>query len=149
MSFGLTIPNLSRAADSIVPGSLAMRRVSTCREALERRMESISEVIRPYSRDEAFSSALDRIITVEHIPRVAISIIAKKIHDGSSRNQSTVAGSHSRDSSRTGSVGSACVGNLLCYVPISKPVSISYPVQGTPPQSRFNLSLGFSSVLRN
>ena len=107
MSFGLTIPSRSLAADSIVPVSFAIRRISTCNEALERRMEAISEVSRPYSSVEPFSSALDRTITVEHIPRVAISIIARKTHEGIKRNQSSVAGPNSLASSRTGSEGSA------------------------------------------
>lgn len=109
MSLGLTIPNRSRAADSIVLGSLTMRRISPCKEVLARRMDSISELIRRYSRDEAFSSALDRTITVEQIPSVAISIIGKKIHVGINRNQSSVAGSHSRERSVTGGAWSACV----------------------------------------
>ena len=87
MSFGLTIPSRSLAADSIVPGSFAIRRISTCNEVLERRMEAISEVSRPYSSVEPFSSALDRTITVEHIPRVAISIIARKTHEGISHEK--------------------------------------------------------------
>lgn len=86
MSLGLTIPSLSRAADSIAAGSLAMRLISTCNVLFERRMEEISAPIRLYSSVETFSSSFDRRITVEHIPMVAISIIARKIHEGISRN---------------------------------------------------------------
>jgi hypothetical protein len=106
-SLGLTMPNRSRAADSMVKGSVAIRCISTCKEVFDLRIEAISEVIRPYSIVEAFSSALDRTITVEQIPRVARSIIAKKIHDGITRNPASAAGTNSRESSRTGSAGSA------------------------------------------
>ena len=121
MSFGLTIPSRSLAADSIVPGSLAMRRISTCKELFERRMEVISELIRPYSSVEAFSSALERTITVEQIPKVAKSIIARKTHEGISRNQLSVAGNKSRESSRIGRVGIACAATLwLICRPLSQ-----------------------------
>jgi len=70
-------------------------------------MEAISEFMRPYSKVEALSSALDRTITVEHIPRVAKSIIAKRIHEGINRNDVTVAGTKSREIPRTASVGNA------------------------------------------
>jgi hypothetical protein len=56
----------------------------------------------------AFSSSLDLRITVEHIPTVAVSIIAKRIHEGNSRNPLTVAGINSRESSRGASVGADC-----------------------------------------
>jgi hypothetical protein len=112
MSSGLTIPSLSLAADSMVLGSLAMRRISTCKELLERRMEAISELIRLSSSVEAFSSALERTMTVEQIPKVAKSIIARKTQDGTSRNQLRVAGNKSRESSRIGSVGIACAATL-------------------------------------
>jgi len=86
MSLGLTMPSLSLAADSILMGSLAMRRISLCKAVLERRIVAISDLIRLYSMVEAFSSCLDRRITDEHIPKIAISIIARKIHDGNKRN---------------------------------------------------------------
>ena len=108
MSVGLTMPSLSLAADSIVIGSVAMRRISTCKEAFERLIEVISELIRLNSRVDAFSSSLDRRITVEHIPRVAVSIIAKRIHEGINRNPVIVAGITSRENSRGTSVGMAC-----------------------------------------
>ena len=112
ISFGLTIPSRSLAADSIVLGSLAMRRISTCKELFERRMEVISELIRLCSSVEAFSSALERTITVEQIPKVAKSIIARKTHEGISRNQPSAAGNKSREISRIGSVGIACATTL-------------------------------------
>jgi hypothetical protein len=102
------MPNRSRAADSIVLGSLAMRRISPCKEVLDRRMKAISEFICPYSSVEALNSALDRTITVEHIPSVARIIIARKIHEGITRNQLSVAGNSSREISRTGTPGSVC-----------------------------------------
>ena len=73
MSFGLTMPSLSRAADSMEIGSLAIRRMSICRDAFALRIEAISAAIRPYSIVELFSSVLDRTSTVEHIPSAAIS----------------------------------------------------------------------------
>ena len=102
------MPSLSLAADSIVIGSVAMRRISTCKETFERLMELISDLIRLNSRVAAFSSSLDRRITVEHIPTVAVSIIAKRIHEGISRNPVRVAGINSRESSRGASVGTDC-----------------------------------------
>ena len=108
MSVGLTMLSLSLAADSIVIGSVAMRRISICKEAFERFMELISELIRLNSRVAAFSSSLDRRITVEHIPTVAVSIIAKRIHEGINRNPLRVAGINSRESSRGASVGTDC-----------------------------------------
>ena len=118
MSFGLTMPSLSRAADSMEIGSLAIRRMSICRDAFALRIEAISAAIRPYSIVELFSSVLDRTSTVEHIPSAAISIIAKKIHDGIRRNQARAAGYNSRERSRIGSVGIACVANrcVVCRV---------------------------------
>ena len=118
MSFGLTIPSLSRAADSMEIGSLAIRRMSICRDAFALRIEAISAAIRPYSIVELFSSVLDRTSTVEHIPSAAISIIARKIHDGIRRNQARTAGYNSRERSRIGSVGIASVANrcVVCRV---------------------------------
>jgi hypothetical protein len=75
-------------------------------------MEVISELIRLYSSVDAFRSALERTITVEQIPRVAKSIIARKTHEGISRNQLSVAGNKSRESSRIGRVGIACAATL-------------------------------------
>jgi len=71
-------------------------------------MELISEFIRLNSRVAAFSSSLDRRMTVEHIPTVAVSIIAKRIHEGINRNPVRVAGINSRESSRGASVGTDC-----------------------------------------
>ncbi len=102
------MPSLSLAADSIVIGSVAMRRISTCREAFERYIELISELIRLNSWVEAFSSSLDRRITVEHMPTVAVSIIAKRIHEGINRKPVRVAGINSRENSRGASVGTDC-----------------------------------------
>ena len=65
MSFGLTMPSLSRAAASMEIGSLAIRRMSICRDAFALRIEAISAAIRPYSIVELFSSVLDRTSTVE------------------------------------------------------------------------------------
>jgi len=112
MSFGLTIPSRARAADSIALGSLAMRRISTCKEVFERRMEAISDLIRLYSNVDALNSALELTITVAQIPRVAKSIIARKTHEGISRNQPSVAGNKSRERSRIGSVGIVCAATL-------------------------------------
>lgn len=86
MSLGFTIPSLSLAADSIAAGSLAMRLICICKVLFERRMEEISAPIRPYSSVETLSSSLDRRITDEHIPKVAMSIIAKRIHEGINRS---------------------------------------------------------------
>jgi len=86
MSLGLTIPSLSLAADSILTGSLAMRRICSCNDVLERRMAAISAPIRLYSTVVTFNSSFDRRITDEHIPIVAMSIIARKIHDGNKLN---------------------------------------------------------------
>jgi hypothetical protein len=71
-------------------------------------MDLISELIRLNSRVAAFSSSLDRRFTVEHIPTVAVSIIAKRIHEGINRNPLRVAGINSRESSRGASVGTDC-----------------------------------------
>jgi len=112
MSLGLTIPSRARAVDSIVLGSLAMRRISICKEVFDRRIEAISELIRLYSDVDALNSAFERTITVAQIPKVAKSIIARKTHEGISRNQPRVAGNKSRESSRMGSVGIACAATL-------------------------------------
>jgi len=63
-------------------------------------MEAISLPIRPYSSVENFSSSLDRKTTVEHIPKVAMSIIAKRIHEGINRNPLSAVGNKSRENSR-------------------------------------------------
>jgi hypothetical protein len=112
MSLGLTIPSRARAADSIVVGSLPMRRISICKAVFDRCMEAISDLIRLYSDVDALNSAFERTITVAQIPRVAKSIIARKTQEGISRNQPSVAGNKSRESSRMGNVGIACAVTL-------------------------------------
>jgi hypothetical protein len=47
-SFGLTIPNLARADDSITDGSLDIFVISVWRDSFERRIESTSDAIRWY-----------------------------------------------------------------------------------------------------
>ena len=121
MSLGLTMPSRARAADSIVLGSLAMRRISICKEVFDRRIEAISELIRLYSDVDALNSAFERTITVAQIPKVAKSIIARNTHEGISRNQLSVAGNKSRESSRIGRVGIACAATLwLICRPLSQ-----------------------------
>jgi hypothetical protein len=95
-----------------VLGSLAMRRISACKEVFDRRMEAISELIRLYSKVDALNSAFERTITVVQIPRVAKRIIARKTHEGINRNQPSVAGNKSRESSRMESAGIACAATL-------------------------------------
>jgi len=84
-SLAFTIPNLSRAASSIVFGSFVSLRISTCREALAPRTKSISETSLSRWPADDRNSARERAITVAQIPLVASKTVARTAHDGKCR----------------------------------------------------------------
>jgi hypothetical protein len=87
MSLGLTMLNLERATDSIIPGSLVILWISTSSEEFSRRKVSISDAVRWYWSEDALNSARDRSITVAQIPSAAKRIIPKTIREGISSSQ--------------------------------------------------------------
>jgi len=84
-SLDLTIPNRSRAANSIALGSFVNRWISRCRPWLASRSLSISDSIFCRWAEDAFNSARDRMTAVQQMAVVARTIVVKITQDGSAR----------------------------------------------------------------